>query len=100
MSSKSLRETCAALTVLETRGDMDRSVCGIAYDSREVKPGFLFVAMDGQRNLTFCQGSPVEISISPLKLPLVQRVDYSHFTVVRTKLQWSGGAAEAPKDPA
>ncbi|MGA2445164.1 MAG: NAD(+)/NADH kinase [Opitutaceae bacterium] len=59
----------------------------------------LFVAMDGQRNLSFCQGSPVEISISPLKLPLVQRVDYSHFTVVRTKLQWSGGAAEAPKDP-
>lgn len=37
-----------ALTVRETRGDMDRSVCGIAYDSREVKPGFLFVAMDGQ----------------------------------------------------
>jgi UDP-N-acetylmuramoyl-L-alanyl-D-glutamate--2,6-diaminopimelate ligase len=26
---------------------MDRSVCGVAYDSREVKPGFLFVAMDG-----------------------------------------------------
>ncbi len=26
---------------------MDRSVRGIAYDSREVKPGFLFVAMDG-----------------------------------------------------
>lgn len=59
----------------------------------------LLVAMDGQRNLTFCQGSPVEISISPLKLPLVQRVDYSHFTVMRTKLQWSGGAAKAPKDP-
>ena len=58
----------------------------------------LLVAMDGQRNLTFCQGSPVEISVSPLKLPLVQRVDYSHFTVVRTKLQWSGGAAEPPPD--
>jgi len=26
---------------------MDRAVCGIAYDSRDVKPGFLFVAMDG-----------------------------------------------------
>lgn len=51
----------------------------------------LLVAMDGQRNLTFCQGSPVEISISPLKLPLAQRVDYSHFAVVRTKLNWSGG---------
>jgi NAD+ kinase len=58
----------------------------------------LLVAMDGQRNLTFCKGSPVEISISPLKLSLAQRVDYSHFAVVRTKLQWSGGAA-APSDP-
>jgi len=38
---------CAALAVRETRGDMDHSVCGIAYDSRDVKPGFLFVAMDG-----------------------------------------------------
>ena len=47
MSSRSLRELCAALDVRETRGDMDRSVGGIAYDSRDVKPGFLFVAMDG-----------------------------------------------------
>ncbi len=60
----------------------------------------LLVAMDGQRNLTYCEGTPVEISISPLKLSLVQRVDYSHFAVVRTKLQWSGGAAEAPPDSA
>lgn len=56
----------------------------------------LLVAMDGQRNLTYCEGAPVEISISPLKLSLAQRVDYSHFAVVRTKLQWSGGVAEAP----
>ena len=55
----------------------------------------LLVTMDGQRNLTFCQGSPVEISVAPLKLALVQRVDYSHFAVVRTKLQWSGGAVLA-----
>ena len=55
----------------------------------------LLVAMDGQRNLTFCQGSPIEISIAPLTLALVQQVDYSHFAVVRTKLQWSGGAASA-----
>jgi NAD+ kinase len=55
----------------------------------------LLVAMDGQRNLTLCQGAPVEISVSPLKLALVQRVDYSHFAVLRTKLQWSGGAAPA-----
>ena len=55
----------------------------------------LLVTMDGQRNLAFCQGSPVEISVAPLKLALVQRVDYSHFAVVRTKLQWSGGAVSA-----
>ena len=55
----------------------------------------LLVAMDGQRKLTFCQGSPVEIAISPLRLALAQRVGYSHFAVVRTKLQWSGGAATA-----
>ena len=51
----------------------------------------LRVAMDGQRNLTFCHGSPVEISISPLKLALAQQVGYSHFAVVRAKLQWTGG---------
>lgn len=51
----------------------------------------LLVAMDGQRNLVVCEGSPVEISVSALKLQLAQRVDYSHFSVVRTKLRWSGG---------
>ena len=60
----------------------------------------LLVAADGQRDLTFCQGSPVEISISPLKLALAQRVGYSHFAVVRTKLQWSGGAAPSGSDAA
>jgi NAD+ kinase len=55
----------------------------------------LLVGMDGQRNLPFCPGSPVEISASPLKLALVQRPGYSHFAVVRTKLQWSGGAPSA-----
>ncbi|MBP9913693.1 MAG: NAD(+)/NADH kinase, partial [Opitutaceae bacterium] len=57
----------------------------------------LLVAMDGQRNLKVGIGSPIEITISRLTLPLVQRLDYSHFAVVRTKLKWSGGAAEAPK---
>ena len=49
----------------------------------------LLVAMDGQRNLTFCQGAPVEISISPHRLQLAQRTDYSHFEVLRSKLNWS-----------
>jgi NAD+ kinase len=54
----------------------------------------LLVAMDGQRNLKVSAQSPVEISISKLRLPLAQRADYSHFSVVRTKLKWSGGFVE------
>jgi len=51
----------------------------------------LLVAMDGQRNLKVGATSPVEISAAKLRLPLAQRADYSHFSVVRTKLKWSGG---------
>ncbi|MEO5959059.1 MAG: NAD(+)/NADH kinase, partial [Opitutaceae bacterium] len=54
----------------------------------------LLVAMDGQRNLKVGARSPVEISIAKLRLPLAQRLDYSHFSVVRTKLKWSGGVVE------
>jgi NAD+ kinase len=57
----------------------------------------LLVALDGQRNLQVGIGSPIEISISKLKLSLAQRVDYSHFSVVRTKLKWNGGAADTSK---
>jgi len=60
----------------------------------------LLVAMDGQRNLKVGVGSPIEISISKRTLPLVQRPDYSHFAVVRTKLKWSGAAVESPKNRA
>lgn len=54
----------------------------------------LLVALDGQRNLKVSARSPVEISMSGLRLPLAQRADYSHFSVVRTKLKWSGGFVE------
>ena len=43
-----LRELFAGQAVEAVQGTMDRPVRGIAYDSREVEPGFLFVAMDGQ----------------------------------------------------
>jgi len=51
----------------------------------------LLVAMDGQRNLKVSARSPVEISVADRRLPLAQRPGYSHFSVVRTKLKWSGG---------
>jgi NAD+ kinase len=54
----------------------------------------LLVAMDGQRNMKVSARSPVEITIAKRRLPLVQRADYSHFAVVRTKLKWSGGFVE------
>ena len=51
----------------------------------------MLVAMDGQRNLKVAARSPIDISIAKLRLPLAQQRDYSHFSVVRTKLKWSGG---------
>jgi NAD+ kinase len=54
----------------------------------------LLVAMDGQRNLRVSERSPVEISTARLRLPLAQQQEYSHFSVVRTKLRWSGGFVE------
>ncbi|MSU22330.1 MAG: NAD(+)/NADH kinase [Opitutus sp.] len=54
----------------------------------------LLVAMDGQRNLKVGTRSPVAITIAKLRLPLAQRLDHSHFAVVREKLKWSGGFAE------
>ncbi|HVP17983.1 MAG TPA: UDP-N-acetylmuramoyl-L-alanyl-D-glutamate--2,6-diaminopimelate ligase [Spirochaetia bacterium] len=50
MREKSLRRIFAGLPVLETQGDMDRLVRGLAYDSRDVGSGFLFVAMDGHHS--------------------------------------------------
>ncbi len=49
------------------------------------------VAVDGQRNLKICQGGEVEITVAAPRLKLIHRVGYEHFSVVRTKLKWSGG---------
>ena len=57
----------------------------------------LLVAMDGQRSLLSCDESPIEISVSKQVLPLAQRLDYSHFSVMRAKLKWSGAYAEIGK---
>jgi NAD+ kinase len=53
----------------------------------------LLVAMDGQRNMKV-SANAVEISVAKVRLPLAQRADYSHFAVVRTKLNWSGAFTE------
>jgi len=57
----------------------------------------VLVAMDGKRNLVTCENSPIEISVSSLQLPLAQSLDYSHFSVMRAKLKWSGGYTEPEK---
>jgi NAD+ kinase len=51
--------------------------------------------MDGQRNLRVGVNAPVRISVSRHTVPLVQRLSYSHFAVMRTKLSWSGGVANS-----
>lgn len=57
----------------------------------------LLVAMDGQRDLKVGVDSPIEITISKLQVPLVQALAYSHFSVVRSKLKWSGGLHDEVK---
>lgn len=59
----------------------------------------LLVAMDGQRNLKVGMDSPIDITVSKLHLPLAQREDYSHFSVVRTKLKWGGELVNKPGSP-
>jgi NAD+ kinase len=60
-------------------------------------PARLVVAADGQRHLVSCETSPVEISIARKTLPLAHLPGYDHFSVLRTKLRWSGGYAERPR---
>jgi UDP-N-acetylmuramoyl-L-alanyl-D-glutamate--2,6-diaminopimelate ligase len=46
---KTLRQLLSGLEGVEVRGDDRRPVAGVAYHSREVVPGGLFVALKGQR---------------------------------------------------
>jgi NAD+ kinase len=54
----------------------------------------LVVGLDGHGDFTASSLDTIDISIAKLRLPLAQRRDYSHFSVMRTKLKWSGGVAE------
>jgi NAD+ kinase len=54
----------------------------------------VLVGVDGRGNLTAGADEPIRISVARVRLPLVQPKGYSHFSVMRTKLMWSGGAAE------
>lgn len=44
-----LQELLRALKIEDCKGDCDRKVEGLAYDSRAVKPGYLFVAVKGKK---------------------------------------------------
>jgi NAD+ kinase len=54
----------------------------------------VLVATDGRGEMRASADEPIDISIAKMRLPLAQQRDYSHFAVIRTKLKWSGGAAE------
>lgn len=59
----------------------------------------VLVGTDGHGQLTAATGESIDISISRVRLALAQQRGYSHFSVVRTKLKWSGGAAEREFSP-
>jgi len=44
-----LRELLSGLTFRTATGDLDTDILGLAYDSRDVSPGYLFVAIRGMR---------------------------------------------------
>ncbi|HEX2385895.1 MAG TPA: Mur ligase domain-containing protein, partial [Candidatus Binatia bacterium] len=44
-----LGELLQAGDVEETQGNIERAVAGLAYDSRQVKPGFVFFAVPGTK---------------------------------------------------
>ena len=54
----------------------------------------VLVGIDGHTELKVATDEAIEISIAGVRLQLAQQKNYSHFSVVRTKLKWSGGAAE------
>jgi NAD+ kinase len=52
------------------------------------------VCLDGMGEQRASTDEAIDISISRRRLALAQQRSYSHFAVMRTKLKWSGGAAE------
>lgn len=44
-----LKDLLTKLETIETTGDMNTAFTGVTYDSRQVKPGYLFVAIPGYR---------------------------------------------------
>ena len=44
-----LREVLSGCSIRSTRGDLNTDIRGVAYDSRQVRPGYLFVAIKGAR---------------------------------------------------
>ncbi|MBI5691256.1 MAG: NAD(+)/NADH kinase [Verrucomicrobia bacterium] len=51
----------------------------------------LFVAIDGRRQALPANSLHIDIAIAKRRLLLAQHRDYSHFSVIRKKLMWSGG---------
>ncbi|MBC8010830.1 MAG: NAD(+)/NADH kinase [Burkholderiales bacterium] len=54
----------------------------------------LIVVADGRVLPAQPNAAPIDISLAPHRLRLIQRRDHSHFAVVRAKLKWSGGASD------
>ena len=68
---------------------------GVKLAVRNLDPkSTLLVTLDGQHDHRVADGSPITITLAEERLPLVQRRDYAHFSVVRSKLNWSGGVVD------
>lgn len=61
--------------------------------------GTLDVTLDGQRHFSVEPGEELSVFISSRTFNLMQKADYSHFSVVRTKLGWIGGRKKGRSAP-
>ncbi|HEY1791739.1 MAG TPA: NAD(+)/NADH kinase [Opitutaceae bacterium] len=78
---------------LTNRSIIFRDTVQLRIHNRTVGTSVL-VGIDGQRQVRASIDDAIDISVAQCRLPLAQRRTYSHFSVVRTKLKWSGGAVE------
>lgn len=73
---RSLEELICELDVYETRGDLGLKVPGIAYDSRKVEPGFIFVCVEGFKtdghnyvSAALQKGAAAVVAQKPVEVP-------------------------------
>ena len=73
---KTLAELIGQIDIVETRGDLEIEVPGISYDSRKVRPGYVFVCVEGFKtdghnyvSAALSRGAAAVVAQKPVEVP-------------------------------